>query len=51
LDARNYGIPQSRRRVFAISFNINKLNINNFEEIKTRYKKHLKDEEGNLLSK
>ena len=49
LDARHYGIPQSRRRVFAISFNINKLNINDFEDIKTRYKKHLKDMEDNFI--
>jgi len=40
-DARDYGIPQSRRRVFAVSFNMKKLNISDFEELENNYKKHI----------
>ncbi len=49
LDARKYGIPQSRRRVFAISFNINKLNIDNFDELQGRYEEHLLKSENRYI--
>ena len=49
LDARNYGIPQSRRRVFAISFNTSKLNIDNFEGLVVKYDDHLKKQQDNFF--
>jgi site-specific DNA-cytosine methylase len=46
-DARDYGIPQSRRRVFAVSFNRKKIKNFNLEEIENNYLQHIEKHKNN----
>ena len=51
LNAKDFGVPQNRERIYIIAFNKNKVGINNFNSFKFPNKSNKKTKLGDILEK